>query len=266
MATQFIILGCGSSGGVPRVGGEWGNCDPLNPKNRRRRCSILVRRTSETGSLTNVLIDTSPDLRAQALDAKIRTLDGVLFTHDHADHTHGIDDLRFIAYRGKKRIDVYLDDRTGSILKRRFDYCFETPEGSEYPAILRANTLNDGEPVTIEGEGGSVIATPFKMTHGRIEALGFRIGDVAYCSDVSAMPDVAMQHLQNLDVLILNALRYEPHPNHLTLNQSLALIKKIAPKRAVLTHMHTDLDYETLQGETPQHVEPAFDGMVISTD
>ncbi len=129
MTLKFTILGCGTSTGVPRVDGEWGQCDPSNPKNRRRRCSLLVERFAP-GGVTTVLIDTSPDLREQLIEAGVKSIDGVLYTHDHADHTHGIDDLRIIAYRMRKRIDVYYDAATGAVLNRRFDYCFATPEGS----------------------------------------------------------------------------------------------------------------------------------------
>ena len=152
MALTFTILGCGSSAGVPRVGQGWGACDPNNPKNRRRRCSILVERQEAAGR-TTVLVDTSPDLRAQLLDADVKSLDGVLFTHDHADHTHGIDDLRPLALHLGHRIDVYADAATSATLQLRFGYCFSTPPGSEYPPILTDHRIAAGAPVTIMGEG-----------------------------------------------------------------------------------------------------------------
>ena len=260
MSLRFTILGCGSSGGVPRLGGHWGACDPTNPKNRRQRCSLLVEQTAASG-VTRVLIDTSPDLRNQLLGADIGRLDGVVFTHDHADHTHGIDDLRMIVFNMRARLPVWADAATQVTLHQRFGYTFVQPEGSAYPPILDMQDL-DG-PITITGDGGDVTLTPFAVRHGRIMANGLRIGDLAYLPDVSDMPEEAWAHVEGLKVWILDCLRYEPHPTHIHLEKSLDWIARAAPERAVLTNLHIDLDYDTLLAETPEHVDVAYDGMRI---
>jgi phosphoribosyl 1,2-cyclic phosphate phosphodiesterase len=260
---RFTILGSGSSHGVPRVGGDWGACDPTNPRNRRLRCSLLAQRISAPGGVTNVLIDTSPDLRQQALNAGFGTLDGVLFTHAHADHIHGIDDLRGFFINMRRRVDVYADPPTMTRLNEAFGYCFETPAGSEYPPILNAYGIEPGQAVTIGGQGGPLTAISIRLIHGRIAALGFQIGGLAYTPDVSGFDDEAEQRLQNLDVWIVNTLRRTPHPSHLTLDQALEWIARFKPRRAILTHLHVDMDYETLRGALPDNVEPAYDGMVI---
>ncbi|MGL4729830.1 MAG: MBL fold metallo-hydrolase [Bosea sp. (in: a-proteobacteria)] len=257
----LTILGCGSSGGVPRPGSGWGACDPANPKNRRRRCSLLVQRI-EDDKATSVLIDTSPDLREQLLDADVRHLDAVVFTHDHADHTHGIDDLRPLVIHMRRVIDIHADERTATTLNERFGYIFDTPEGSDYPPIARLWRLSDGETVTIQGAGGGIPVLPIRVQHGQnYTALGFRFGKAAYLPDVSALPDAAMAALAELDLLILDALRITRHPTHFSLAESLTAIDTLKPKRAVLTNLHTDLDYQRLINELPQYVEPAFDGL-----
>lgn len=258
---RFTILGCGSSGGVPRLGGHWGACDPENPKNRRRRCSLLVERTG-TGGTTTVLIDTSPDLREQLLDQGIGRLDAVIYTHSHADHVHGIDDLRMIVFNMRARLPVWADKPTRDALMQRFDYAFIQPEGSNYPPILDMNLI-DGD-VTVTGAGGPITFRPFLVAHGGMDALGFRVGDVAYLPDVAQIPDPAWPLLENLDCWIVDALRRDPHPTHSHLAQTLDWIARVQPKRAVLTNMHIDLDYATLLAETPDHIEPAYDGMTLS--
>ena len=262
MSLAVTILGSGSSTGVPRVGAGWGSCDPGEPRNRRRRCSILVEKTGPEGT-TAVLVDTSPDLRQQLLDAGVTRLDAVLFTHDHADHTHGIDDLRPLVLHMRRRIPAYADATTAAVLQARFGYCFETPPGSGYPPILDEHRIVVPRPVVIQGPGGAVEAEPFRMIHGPTEATGFRFGSLAYAPDVSVMPPESVERLRGLEVLIVDALRYTPHPTHFSVADALALIKEVRPRRAVLTNLHSDIDYDTLGRELPDGVVPAFDGMQI---
>ncbi len=260
---SFTILGCGSSGGVPRVGGLWGACDPTNPKNARRRCSLLVTRTSGD-KMTRVLIDTSPDMRMQLLDAGVGTLDAVIFTHGHADHVHGIDDLRMIVFNMRERLQVWADGDTSNDLLGRFGYIFAQPKGSNYPPICELNAIKGD--IMISGAGGDIRLQPFEVQHGNIDALGFRIGDVAYLPDVSDIPDPSWAALQNLDIWIVDALRRDPHPTHSHLANTLQWIARAVPKKAVLTNMHNDLDYAKVAAETPDHVHPAYDGMTLTVD
>lgn len=257
---RFTILGCGSSGGVPRLGGDWGDCDPTNAKNRRRRCSMLVERIGAEG-ITRVLIDTSPDMRDQLLDAGIGTLDAVAYTHSHADHVHGIDDLRQIVFNLRRRLPVWADGPTQGALLDRFAYAFVQPEGSPYPPILDLHTI-DG-PFTIQGAGGPVTLTPFLADHGSIDALGFRIGGLAYLPDVVAIPETSWPLLTGLEIWVLDALRRKPHPTHAHLALSLEWMSQAKPTRGVLTNMHLDLDYATLAAELPDHICPAYDGMIL---
>ena len=264
MATlRFTILGCGSSGGVPRLGGDWGDCDPTNPKNTRRRCSMLVERLAGD-AITRVLIDTSPDMRAQLLDAGIGALDGVVFTHSHADHTHGIDDLRQIVQNTRQRLPVWADHPTQDALLSRFAYAFVQPSGSPYPPILDLRTIHGA--FEVPGPAGPIHFQPFLVDHGSMEALGFRIAGLAYLPDVVAIPETAWQHLQGLDCWVLDALRRKPHPTHAHLALSLQWIAAAKPARAVITNMHLDMDYATLVDELPAGVSPAYDGMVITFD
>ena len=258
---QFTILGCGSSGGVPRLGGHWGDCDPDNPRNTRRRCSMLVERISDAGT-TSVLIDTSPDLRSQLLDTGTGRLDGVVYTHSHADHVHGLDDLRMIVFNMRARIPVWADGDTQNDLVSRFGYAFVQPKDSPYPPILEMNTIREG--FEVNGPGGPIPFRPFRVNHGSIDALGFRIGGLAYLPDVVAIPDDAWEMLQDLDCWVVDALRRTPHPTHAHLDLTLEWIAQAKPRQAVLTNMHIDLDYQTVRDETPDHVTPAYDGMVLS--
>jgi phosphoribosyl 1,2-cyclic phosphate phosphodiesterase len=266
MNLKVTILGCGSSGGVPRPALGWGACDPNNPKNRRRRCSLLVERLAEVngGPRTRVLVDTSPDLREQLIDTQVDWLDGIFFTHEHADHTHGIDDLRALFIHKRRLLDAYVDEATSRVLLKRFDYCFVTPPGSSYPPIVKDHRIVAGTPVEIRGEGGPIAVLPFLQDHGDIPSLGYRFGPVAYSSDLIDLPAASIAALAGLDVWIVDALRYKPHPTHFSVNQALEWIERIKPKRAILTNMHTDLDYAELKAKLPPHVEPAYDGLSVS--
>lgn len=271
MSLTVTILGCGSSGGVPRPALGWGVCDPKNPKNRRRRCSLLVERTNggPPGAdgrppVTRVLVDTGPDLREQLIDADVEWLDGVLYTHEHADHTHGVDDLRGLFMHKHRRLDVYLDEPTWRVMLARFGYCFVTPPGSHYPPIATEHRIAAGHPVTIAGEGGPVTALPYLQDHGDIASLGFRFDGVAYSSDLVDLPAESVAMLEGLDLWIVDALRDRPHPSHFSVEQALGWIDRLKPKRAILTNLHSDLDYAELARRLPSHVEPAFDGMRVT--
>jgi phosphoribosyl 1,2-cyclic phosphate phosphodiesterase len=264
MTLRVTILGCGSSGGVPRPALGWGVCDPANPKNRRRRCSLLVERLAgPDGPPTRVLVDTSPDLREQLIDTNVDWLDGIFYTHQHADHTHGIDDLRALFIHKRRRLDAYLDEATSRVVVSRFDYCFETPSGSGYPPILNEHRIVAGTAVEIRGEGGPITVLPFLQDHGDIPSLGYRFGPVAYSSDLVDLPEASIPALAGLDLWIVDALRYKPHPSHFSVDEALTWIERIKPKRAILTNMHTDLDYAEIAAKLPPHVAPAYDGLSI---
>ena len=259
---KFTILGCGSSMGVPRPALGWGACDPANPKNRRRRTSLLVERFGP-GGVTRVLIDTSPDLREQLLGANVDWIDGVLMSHEHADHTHGIDDLRGLFVHKRRRVDMYVDEVTSRSLRARFAYCFEKPPGSEYPPIVTEHRMAAETPVTVVGQGGDITALPIRQEHGEIGSLGFRFGGFGYSCDIGGLPAESAALLQGLDVWVVDALRLNPHPSHFSLSDALGWIERLKPRRAILTNLHSDLDYEAVRALVPAHVEPAFDGLTI---
>lgn len=263
MSLTYTILGCGSSMGVPRVALGWGSCDPNNPKNRRRRCSLLVTRTNEQGHKTRVLIDCTPDCREQLLGAEVDWLDGVLITHEHADHTHGIDDLRPLFVHKRRKVDVYLDEPTSRAMHARFGYCFMTPPGSEYPPIAHERRLVPGKPVTISGQGGDIEVLPVLQDHGDIPSLGFRIGNVAYSADIKSLPDDSLPLMAGLDIWIVDALRKAPHPSHMNLAEALDWIAHVKPKHAILTNLHSDMDYAELCATLPKHIEPGYDGLTF---
>lgn len=260
---RITILGCGSSGGVPRLGGHWGECDPANPRNQRRRCSILLERQTADG-ITRVLIDSSPDLRAQLLDAGVGVLDAVVYTHSHADHVHGLDDLRMVFFNTRQRLDVWADAATEKDLRARFGYAFASPAGSAYPPILNLHPIENDADITIDGDGGSLTLRPLRVAHGRIDALGFKMNNVAYLPDVSEIYASAWSELQDLDCWIVDALRRTPHPTHAHLDRTLGWIESAKPKQAVLTNMHIDLDYSAVAAETPEHIVPAHDGLTLT--
>jgi phosphoribosyl 1,2-cyclic phosphate phosphodiesterase len=263
MTGTITILGCGSSGGVPRVGQGWGACDPRDPRNRRLRCSILIDRNEAGAGRTRVLVDMSPDLREQLLGVAVDRLDAIVLTHPHADHTHGIDDVRPLVIEMRRRIDVFMDEATSRIVSNKFSYVFESPPGSSYPPLLIEKRLVAGSAHRFEGTGGAIEIMPFDLEHGEINALGLRFGNVAYTPDLNRIPEASIRHLQDLDLWIIDALRYTPHPSHFSLAEALDSIARFKPRRAVLTNLHCDLDYATLRGQLPPGIEPAYDGMQL---
>ena len=259
---EFTILGSGSSGGVPRADGNWGDCDPAEPKNHRSRCSLLVRRLGEGGRTrqTTVIIDTAPDLRLQTVAASVRRVDAALFTHDHADQAHGIDDLRPFFLNQRIRIPTYMDQATHDGLLKRFEYIFHTQGG--YPAICEPRLLPPlGHDFEISGPSGDISVHTFDVDHGEVRAVGYRIGDVAYTPDVRAIPESSWADLADLEVWIVDALRWTPHPTHAHVDLALEWIARAKPKRAILTNLHIDLDYNALAARLPSGVEPGHDGM-----
>ena len=265
-ALEFTILGSGSSGGVPRADGNWGDCDPSDPRNHRSRCSLLVRRPAASGPLheTTVIIDTSPDLRLQTAAAGARRIDAALFTHDHADQAHGIDDLRPFFLNQRVRIPAYMDQATYDGLTRRFDYIFVSQGG--YPAIFEPRLIPPlGVDFAVGGPSGEIPVQTFDVDHGEVRAVGYRIGGVAYTPDARAIPEASWAALQDLDVWIVDALRWTPHPTHAHVDLALEWIARAKPRQAILTNLHIDLDYQVLAARLPPNVEPAFDGFRFVT-
>jgi phosphoribosyl 1,2-cyclic phosphate phosphodiesterase len=261
-ALEITVLGCGSSGGVPRADGEWGACDPTNPKNLRSRCSLLVRRKGESAECeTTVVVDTSPDFRMQSALAGVKRLDAVLLTHDHADQVHGLDDVRaFFLRQHGQRIHTHMDAATQATMMRRFGYVFEGEAG--YPAICEPRLLPPhGTAFAIDGPSGEIPVVTFEQDHGSVRSVGYRFGGVAYSSDLVVLDEAAFAALEDLDVWIVDALRYRPHPTHAHLERTLGWIERVKPRRAILTNMHVDLDYAKLAAELPAGVEPAYDGL-----
>jgi phosphoribosyl 1,2-cyclic phosphate phosphodiesterase len=215
------------------------------------------------GGRTTVLVDTPADMREQLLDVGVAALDGVLFTHDHADHTHGIDDLRGVFFNMRRRVPVWADAATRRTLETRFDYCFAQKPGSLYPSILLAHDIVPPDPVRINGAGGVIEAVPIVQEHGDSPSLGFRFGNVAYSPDIGGIPESSLPLLEGLDLWIVDALRPIPHPSHFSVKQALDWIERLKVKRAILTHMTVELDYDALRRQLPPHVEPGYDGMVV---
>lgn len=264
---RLTLLGTGSSGGVPRIDGDWGACDPTEPRNRRSRCGLLVQQWAQTlpgdaESATTLLVDTAPDLREQALSVRLRRVDGVLYSHDHADQSHGIDDLRAFAMSTRSRIPVWMDGPTRQALTARFGYCFQGGQG--YPPILEDRGLLEPlSPVVVEGPGGPIHALPMDQEHGPVRSLGFRFGLAAYSNDVRELPSASLEALSGLKVWIVDALRYAPHPSHAHLERVLAWREQLRPELTVLTNLHVDMDYQRLLRELPTGVIPGYDGYSI---
>jgi phosphoribosyl 1,2-cyclic phosphate phosphodiesterase len=267
---RVTILGSGSSGGVPRANGDWGDCDPANPKNRRRRCSALIEAASDQASLeagervTRLVIDTSPDFREQMISAGVPRIDAVLMTHDHADQTHGLDDLRAFALYQKHRIPVWMDEATAKTLTTRFGYAFNASAGSPYPSILEQRKLTpDGVAIEIEGPGGLIRVQPFEQDHGWIKSVGYRFGDIAYSADINGLPASSRAALDGVKCWIVDALREEPHPTHFSVAEAISTLGELGIDRGVLTNLHITLDHDRLSRALPDHVQCAFDGMQI---
>ncbi|MBE0532084.1 MAG: MBL fold metallo-hydrolase [Rhodospirillales bacterium] len=254
---RVTILGCGGSSGTPSVDHGWGACDPANPRNRRTRPSILV----EEGD-SRVLVDTSPDLREQLLRTGVNQLDAVLFTHSHADHMHGIDDLRPVNRVVGTPLDVFANAETLEAINRRFGYVLEPwPAGSTafYRPALVAHTIDHAERFAV----GSIPVVVFRQDHGYCDTLGFRFGPIAYSSDAVALPEDAFGLLDGVQVWIIGTLMDKPHPTHADVDKAVGWLKRVGAKRGILTHLSGRLDYATLAARLPEGVEPAYDGMVI---
>ncbi|MBV9749508.1 MAG: MBL fold metallo-hydrolase [Acetobacteraceae bacterium] len=266
---EVTVLGSGSSGGVPRADGEWGACDPAEPRNRRSRCSMLARRIErkggDPGEATTVIIDTAPELRQQCAAAGVKRVDGVLITHDHADQTNGLDDLRAFFLRNRFRTPCYMNEQTRETLDRRFGYIFV--DQPWYPAICEARDVPDfGRAWAVDGPSGPIPITAFDQDHGSVRSVGYRLGPVAYSSDVVAIPEESFAALDGVRLWIVDALRYREHPTHANVEQALRWIERVQPERAVLTNLHMDLDYRTLAASLPQNVEPAYDGLRLELE
>ena len=257
---KIRILGCGAAGGVPMISRGWGKCDPNNPKNRRTRTSLLLREDNLT-----VLFDTSPDLREQLLNAQVRSLDAVLYTHEHADHTHGIDDLREINRAMQKGIPVYANATTLTCLKERFGYAFSPISiGKEtfFHPWLEANLIKPGETFFVK----SLRIIPFTQDHEWTTSLGFRIKNFAYSTDVVHLYDSALSILKGIDTWVVGCLSDKDHPSHASVQRVLEWVDIIKPRRTILTHMAIGLDYNSLCQNLPDNIEPGYDGMEFDVE
>lgn len=249
---KITILGCGASSGVPRPNLDWGDCDPNEPKNRRTRSSLLIETHNKA-----IIIDTGPDFCQQMINARVKHLDAVIYTHMHADHTNGISDLKSYAIDQNELLPIYADKKTLSYLHKSFDYCFKTPPGSKYPPILKAYELIVHKSFNIK----EVTILPVLQKHGDTTSIGIRVGGIAYCTDISAIDDNILNYLKGVKYLIIGVLQYNKHPSHLNVIEALELIEILRPQKTYFTHMHNKLDYNKLKLELPNNVEPAYDGL-----
>jgi phosphoribosyl 1,2-cyclic phosphate phosphodiesterase len=255
MGFKFILLGSGSSMGVPRADGFFGKCDPKNKKNHRTRCSALIQLKDK-----NILIDTSPDLRNQLLSNKIKSIDKIFYTHLHADQTHGINDLRAFFISNKKQIPVYADNITSNYLYKTFNYCFKSTYG--YPSILTLKNLKNKQSFKIKNKKLSIQS--IKVKHGKIKSICYLLNNrLAYASDISHFFKKDLNLLKNLDYFIIDCLWFKNHPAHFNLQQVLKLVEKIKPKKTILTNMHNDLDYNHLLKILPKNIVPGYDGLKL---
>jgi phosphoribosyl 1,2-cyclic phosphate phosphodiesterase len=261
---ELTILGSGSSGGVPRADGNWGVCDPADPRNSRTRCSMMLRQPSGEGPerWTTVVVDAAPEFRMQTAAAGTKRLDALLMTHDHADQAHGIDDIRAFAQRQRARIPVHADAATQETLLRRFGYIFRGEKS--YPAIADIVAIPPhGQAWQVDGPSGAIPVVTFDQDHGEVRSVGYRFGPIAYSSDVLTLDDAAFEAMAGVELWIVDALRYTPHPTHAHVERALGWIERLKPRQAVLTNLHIDLDYEALTSRLPPGVSAAFDGMRI---
>ena len=257
MKTYLTILGCGSSLGVPRADGTWGKCNSKNIKNYRTRCSALISRGK-----SNILIDTSPDLRQQLLNNRIKTINSVLYTHEHGDQTHGINDLRIFFIKSKNRINIYGNKKTMDYLKNNFTYCFKGYFG--YPAILKKNLVKKHFYIGKDKE--KIEFKSFEVKHGLINSVAYIFNQTAYISDCSYLSKSNIKNLKNIKNLIIDCLRFKPHYSHLVYTDVIKIINKLNPKKTILTNLNSDIDYNYLLKILPKNIniKPAFDGMKLS--
>jgi len=253
MSVKFTILGCGSSLGIPRIDGHFGKCDPKNKKNYRTRCSALI-----SAHKSNILIDTSPDIKSQLISSKIKNIDKVFFTHSHADQTHGINELRVFYLKNKKKIPIYADKRTKNYLINSFSYCFKN--STSYPATLKMNNVKKMHNYKFGKEKISIKSIP--VQHGKINSICYIINNkCAYAPDIKKIYKKDLIHFKNLEYLVVDCLRYEPHPSHFNLAEVLNLIKVIKPKKTIITNLNNEIDYTIVKKRLPKNVVPAYDGL-----
>ncbi|WP_010297470.1 MBL fold metallo-hydrolase [Candidatus Odyssella thessalonicensis] len=250
---KVTILGCGSSGGVPLITGEWGKCDPDNPKNRRTRASVHVAVED-----IDIVIDTGPDFRQQLLAHPISKLDAVLYTHSHADHIFGLDDLRPILFKQGRATPIFADHATLRVLERTFGYALKPAASGPYQAFIEAHPF-EAKPFTIK----NVEIVPIKMDHTVMTSWGFRIHNFAYCTDFKRIEGQELEKLTNLDLLVIDCLMFEEHKTHLNFDEALSIIKSVQPKQAILTHMNHFMDYNAVLERCPEGVKPAYDGLML---
>ena len=263
---KITILGCGTSSGVPQLDNGWGQCDPNNPKNYRMRCSAYIETTNKNGDDVAFLVDTGPDLRAQILQHNIQKIDAILYTHPHSDHLHGIDEIRWVNMMMNQDMPAYMDENTHKNLAERFSYCLDgkaliRDDGSRFYGrpVLECHVLDYNQNVTVEG----VDMTTIYMDHGLTDAMGWRIGDFAYCTDVWQFSDESFDLLHGVQYWVIDCLREREHPTHAHLDRVLDWVDKLKPKQVYLTHLNNEMDYEIINNKTPQNVEPAYDGLII---
>ena len=256
MNIKFTILGCGTSFGVPRIDGYFGKCNRRNKKNYRMRCSALI----STKNL-NFLIDTSPDIKTQLLNLKVKKINRVFYTHSHADQTHGINELRAFYLKNKKKITIHADKYTKNYLVKSFEYCFKSKY--LYPAILEIKKLKKIH--TFKDKKKIIIIRSIKVQHGSIKSNCYIVNNkCAYAPDVSRIYTKDVKYFKNIEYLIIDCLRYKEHPSHFNLNDVLNFVKLTKPKKTILTNLNSDIDYNEIKKKIPKNIIPAYDGLSFS--